>query len=88
MKHPDYIPGFNGTLEELAEKIGGMRYDANIRLDKALARVYRKQQKQDLEVEHPQVSALLGEYAELQEKRIELMRKIWRLCKNKPGMQE
>lgn len=26
MKHPDHVPGWNGTLEELAVAVGSMRY--------------------------------------------------------------
>jgi hypothetical protein len=88
MKHPTKISGFEGTPKELAEAIGKTRYDTTWRFDIARAEEYRRQAREDEKAGHPQLARRLDNYAELLEKAAQEMAQIYRLCRDKPGMQD
>lgn len=88
MTHSKKIRGYRGTPEQLARNIGDTRYDITLRLDEARAREYHRQAMLDREAGHPQLSRLLTRYANLLERARDEMKKIWELCKDKPGMQD
>ncbi|MBM3247327.1 hypothetical protein FJZ17_02185 [Candidatus Pacearchaeota archaeon] len=88
MSHTKKIRGYRGTPEQLARNIGNTRYDTTLRFDEARAREYHRQALQDRAAGHPRLATLLAQYANLLEQARDEMRKIWDLCKNKPGMQD
>lgn len=47
MSHPDHVEGWNGTLEELAQAIGNMRYDTIAQFIDLLSNDIRRQSGDD-----------------------------------------
>jgi hypothetical protein len=47
MKHPDHVVGWNGSLEELEQVIGNMRYDKVSEFLELLSKDFYKQAKAD-----------------------------------------
>jgi hypothetical protein len=83
-----HIPGYYGTTEQLAEKIGELRYDINLRINHELVQIYRRQAEEDQKSGHPQLARLLRQYADIMEKSSKKIEEIYALCRNKPGMRD
>jgi hypothetical protein len=83
MNYPTTIRKYSGTIAELAEDIGRLRYDINLELNSELLRVYRKQAQDDQKASHPRLAKLLKEYAEIQKQAQEKMSEIFKICENK-----
>ncbi|MFA6338475.1 MAG: hypothetical protein WCW87_00215 [Candidatus Paceibacterota bacterium] len=79
-KHPIKVEGFDGTLEELAQKVGRMRYDKVAEFFGHLEREIERQSEGDLKRGRVQLSELLKKGAM---KLIDLKKhfeKIMKLC--------
>lgn len=86
--HPKYVPGYYGTPEQLAEKLGELRYDINLKVDRRLVEVYKQQAQDDERAGHPQLAKLLRQRVEIMQRAADNMEKIFKLCKDKPGMKD
>lgn len=80
MKHPTAVEGYEGSLEELAEAVGRMRYDKIVEVLKYLADDMARQAKGDESAGHPKLAILLREHAAQLNIAKEQMKKIWKLC--------
>ncbi|GBE20581.1 MAG TPA: hypothetical protein ENG87_02650 [Candidatus Pacearchaeota archaeon] len=80
MKHPDKVVGFNGSLDELIDSIGNLRYDVLAKLLEKLADNIVMQAKGDEKRDNAQLAKRLYAHSETLYKAAEEMEKIWKLC--------
>lgn len=60
-KHPVTVAGFDGTLEQLADAIHALRYDARAKLAHLLSERTRQESRQEAGLERPKLAfCLLG----------------------------
>ena len=84
--HPTDVPGYEHNLPELVRRILTMRYDRVAEFfDLARAELLR-QERNDLDMHHVQLAALLEDSARLCEAQWERFERMWNLCK--PYLQE
>lgn len=77
--HPTCVPHYHGTLEELADEIGNLRYDALIVFVNALRSNLHQQSLADFERGRTQLSMTLEDAAcDLQSAAVSLQ-KAWRI---------
>jgi len=81
MKHLDYVEGFEGTLKDLASKVGKMRYDRVEQFLEALAADIESQADADKERGRSQLSEVLYRTAENLRQGKTDMAKAWKICK-------
>lgn len=80
-KHPLGIPGWDGTLEELADAVENMRYDKAYDFTYYLARAFRKRALRDRIVGKKELANKLTDTANrLDEASCELFN-AWAVCK-------
>ena len=80
MKHKTYIEKYDGSLEELAEDIGNLRYDALTDLLKLLSAKLNKDSESDLFRNRVKLAACLKECSvELNQASIAID-KAWEIC--------
>ncbi len=87
-RYPTKIPGYYGTPENLAQHLSRLRYDVNLAINRQLVLEYRKQAASDEKAGRPKLARELRAYANLLEKNVEQMEKIFKICKDKPGMKD
>jgi hypothetical protein len=79
--HPDFVEGYEGTLEELAFHIGNLRYDKGVELLIYSARDFERQAVEDLAAGHPQLSIRLFETADSVYDAAEALSRAWIISK-------
>lgn len=80
MKHPLSVEGYDGSLRELAQAIGKMRYDRVAEFLGEFAEEFERQHEGDKAKGRARLAVLLktvSEELELTQKQVE---KIWHLC--------
>ena len=85
-RHPTHVPGYYGPAEQLGQRIGGLRYDINLAIDRALIQEYARQARADRKAGHPQLARLLNQRVRIMQKAARNMERIYNLCRDKPGM--
>ncbi len=80
-KHTHTVKGYDGTLEELAQAIGALRYDAAAELFKHLEDEYTRQSKEDGNRGRRQLSGMLEHFAKQFRQLHFSLARIWELCK-------
>jgi len=79
-KHPRYVEGFDGSLDELAESIGNMTYDQTSSFIEKLADDIKKQADADLKRGRKKLASELYSTAnELYQAR-DKMDLAWKIC--------
>jgi len=81
MKHPDYVEGFEGTLKDLASKVGKMRYDSVKQFLEALAEDIVVQADADKDRGRSELSKALYQTAETLRQAKTDMAQVWKICK-------
>lgn len=84
-KHPTSVEGFDGSLEELAERVCRMRYDRTAEFFACCAEELRHQSNQDLKVGRTQLAILLTQAWGIANVLRAQFEKLFSLCK--PHMQ-
>lgn len=80
-KHPDHVPGYEGSMQDLAQAVGNMRYDKVVEFLDALAQDLKRQADADWNGGRTFLGDwLLGAYHEVAEAR-RCMEKAWEVCK-------
>lgn len=79
-KHPTHVEGFDGTLEELAQKIYRMRYDKVAEFCAHARDELRRQAARDRELNHPILAGRLSSRAVGMNTERRGFESIWRLC--------
>ena len=80
-KHPNYVVGWNGSLEELSRSIGNMRYDKLSEFLLNLTDDIVKQSEKDLESDRKKLSTELNQCAQYLLEAKCKMDKAWEICK-------
>ncbi len=86
MKHPDYVEGFNGSLEDLAKAVGNMRYDKVEEFIEALADDIVQQAEKDKENGKTCLATRLYETADKLYSAQNCIGKAWKI--SRPYMEE
>ena len=81
MKHPSHVPGWDGSLKELAINVASMRYDKVAEFLKYFAQEINKQAKGDLEKSRAQLGGKLLRVSFALNSIVGEFNNIWRLCK-------
>ena len=79
-KHPDYVIGFPGTLQELAQSIGRMTYNKCADALDEQAKDYRRQAEGDRKRGNTQLASTLEETAKHLDAARDAMLKAWKIC--------
>ncbi len=80
MKHPSHVEGFEGTLEELAKRIGNMKYDAVRDFVDAIAKDIRRQADGDSWGNRPRLAKQHYETAAYLESARDALGAAWTIC--------
>ena len=86
MKHPFFVSGFSGSLEELANNVGTMRYDRVQEFLDLLARNIEEQAIADESRNRPQLASKLRLAADALYHSTDALSEAWKICK--PYMKE
>jgi hypothetical protein len=81
LKHPRNIDGFNGTLDELAQKIENMQYDRTSKFIGSLADYTKIRADADKTKGREKLSSNLYEAVEELYKARDAFQKAWKICK-------
>ncbi|MFH1064521.1 MAG: hypothetical protein V1729_05550 [Candidatus Woesearchaeota archaeon] len=81
MKHQNYAKGYDGTLQELAQSIGNMRYDSVAEFIQYLSEDLKRQAEGDRNRGRPKLASKLEMTAEQLSQAKQKMDEIWTLCK-------
>ncbi len=79
-KHPDYVEGFNGSLEELAKAVGKMSYDAASSFLEKLAEDLKKQADSDLARGRTKLAKEMYQAVEYLQEAKKYINKSWKIC--------
>jgi hypothetical protein len=79
-KHPNNIDGFNGTLDELAQKIENMQYDKTAEFIDSLADYTKIRADADKTKRREKLSSNLYEAAEELYKVRDAFQRAWKIC--------
>jgi len=80
MRHPDYTKGYDGTLQELAQAVGNMRYDSIGEFIQYLADDLTRQAEGDRKQGRAQLASKLEQTARELGEAKGSMDKVWKLC--------
>lgn len=80
MAHPNYVVGFSGSLEELAQNVGAMRYDCVAEFLQLLAKNMNEQAAADQERNRPKLASKLELTAVALHHSYDAMNEAWRIC--------
>jgi hypothetical protein len=80
-KHLDHVKGWDGSLEELVEAIGGMRYDRVVRFLDLLEDEFFRQALADYKRKRIKLSACLKDTALHLRLATLDMEEAWKICK-------
>jgi len=86
MKHPWSVEGFDGTLDELAEAVGNMRYDKARDFLEYLADDLKRQADEDKAKGRTDLADKLYKTAETLYAARDSMDAVWKICE--PQMEE
>jgi len=86
IKHPTYIVGYTGSIDELAQAIGNTTYDISVAFLEKLADDYHRQAQADEARGRVRLATQLYATAEKLYEAKSAMQKAWTICK--PYMQE
>jgi len=81
MKHTSTVPGFDGTHEQLAERIGDLYYDALAEFLDLLANKIAVDSEADIGCGRPKLAAELAGCAEHLSQAARHIDEAWRICK-------
>lgn len=79
-KYPVTVEGFDGSFQELAHRIGKMRYDKVAEFLSYLASEFQQQSVGDMNRERLKLSALLCTASQQTKELQEQLEQIWLLC--------
>lgn len=79
-QHPDHVVGWNGSLEELAQAIGNMRYDKTAEFIELLARDVFVQSEADGQRNRPILAAQLEDVWDSLKMASGGLRIAWKIC--------
>lgn len=79
-KHPTYVVGYKGSIEELAKAIGNMSYDQTSSFIEKLADDLKKQADSDLIKGRKNLANKLYNVVDNLYKTKKEMDKVWKLC--------
>jgi ABC-type transporter Mla subunit MlaD len=80
-KHPTHIEGYYGSLEALANAVGGMRYDKLAEFLDYLANNVQQQAQNDADAGKTKLSAKLNQVAKHLYEAQEDIDSAWKICK-------
>lgn len=83
LKHPLKVENYSGTLQELAEDIGNLRYDATAEFLKHLANKFEKDSKADAERKRLKLSRYLYRTFYYLKSAAGDINSAWKICKPK-----
>lgn len=81
VKHPKYVEGYQGSLEELARAVGNMAYDQTASFIEKLADDLKRQADSDSEKGREQLASKVKAATEELYKAAENMGLAWKICK-------
>lgn len=81
MKHPNHIPGFEGSIDELVKAIGITKYDVAVEFLAKLGDEYKLQGDGDLKRGRVKLASKLYETANRLYAARDKMKETWELCK-------
>ncbi|MBN2880676.1 hypothetical protein JXM83_01365 [Candidatus Woesearchaeota archaeon] len=81
-KHPTFVKGFKGSLDELAQSIGNMTYDQTASIIEKLANDLTRQGNDDLNIrQRKKLATQLYKTANKLYEASDEMYKAWEICK-------
>lgn len=80
-KHPDRVEGYTGSLEDLANSIGNLRYDALTKFFSLLAAKFKKDAQADTQRQRKLLATSLTALASSCELVGILADNVWKICK-------
>ena len=80
VKHPSFVEGFNGSLDDLVKSIGKMRYDVVSSFIEKLAGDIKRQGDNDYNKGRTKLASKLYETADELYKAKEQMDAVWKIC--------
>ncbi len=86
MQHPTQLKNYNGNLEELANELGNLRYDALSEFLQLLSQKLEKDSKADRDRNRLQLASHLKNTSLSLKESSESIRKAWKICE--PFMKE
>ena len=82
MPHATIIPGFH-SMEELADRVENLRYDALLEFVEALRAALTRRANEDARSERPRLAAALRRTSESLVPTSHHLEEVWRICRDK-----